>query len=245
MTIQKTSALQSVLTRNQKQEHKHTITIDGKNRLLIVELRYDDQCGNGHNDFAITGTLYDTTYQGGDRSIDCCGCLHEIIAEYVPQYRDLIQWHLCSSDEPMHYVANTLYHVSDTDSSGLRKGEYGSCTLKVVTDDVATDSVTLYESGRIYSNKQNNPNLKRSNEKEQAELNAFVETLKVGYTIRTEPEEYSLSKGKERDLDAARSCAIAPDATLEQLQDEQWLINRLPLLMRDFKEAMEKLGFVY
>ena len=55
----------------------------------------------------------------------------------------------------------------------------------------------------------------------------------------------SWGEGKEPDLEAAQSCAIWPDATLEQLQDRSALESRLPALMEAFKSDVESLGFVY
>jgi hypothetical protein len=46
-------------------------------------------------------------------------------------------------------------------------------------------------------------------------------------------------------LEEARRAAVWPDATLEQLQDRSALLARLPDLMKDFRTAIESLGFVY
>lgn len=106
--------MESVLTRNQKIEKIYQ-TSEGR---MIVNIRYDDECGNGHNTFAITGEI------GGTRqNPDMCGCIHDEIAEHAPELAHLIKWHLVSSDGPMHYVANTLYHASEKDCHGLLKGE--------------------------------------------------------------------------------------------------------------------------
>ena len=53
------------------------------------------------------------------------------------------------------------------------------------------------------------------------------------------------SMNKESDLEQARISAIAPEATIEQLQDKEWLIQRLPQLRQDFKLVVEELGFTY
>ena len=62
------------------------------------------------------------------------------------------------------------------------------------------------------------------------------------------PTEFS--KGKTREFDSARYHAIWPEATDEQLslpkeELEVLLKARLPKLMKDFKAAMEELGFTY
>lgn len=67
---------------------------------IWCEMRFDDRHNNGHNTFSITGLTYDT-----------CGCIHKEIAEYFPEFKHLIKWHLCSTDGPLHYLANTLYWI--------------------------------------------------------------------------------------------------------------------------------------
>lgn len=95
----------SVLTKKQTQEHVKKI--DGY--IYVLNLRFDDRCGNGHNSFAITMN----TYKGRriDSRLESCGCQHEEVRKIFPEFSDLIWWHLCSTDQPLHYVANTLYHV--------------------------------------------------------------------------------------------------------------------------------------
>jgi len=145
--------MNSTLTKNQKM----TLTkiLENGDR-LVATIRYDDECGNGHNSFAITCDLYNKRGQW-----EAGGCLHDQFIKAFPEYAHLVKWHLCSSDGPMHYIANTLYWV------------------------------------------------------------------------------------KEENLDYARSSAIAPNATPEQLRDKQWLENRLPSLLVEFKADVESLGFIW
>ena len=89
---------------------------------IKAEIRFDDECGNGHNSFAITGEIASNT-SFSERAFVAGGCLHEEIAKHFPELAHLIKWHLCSTDSPMHYVANTVYHASDRDHNGKRKGE--------------------------------------------------------------------------------------------------------------------------
>jgi hypothetical protein len=54
-----------------------------------------------------------------------------------------------------------------------------------------------------------------------------------------------VGEGKEPKLEAARHTAIWPDATLEQLQDKEALLERLPRLIEEFAADMEKIGFTF
>lgn len=98
----------SILTKNQVKTVSKNITYMGQQRVMTVTLRYDDECKNGHNTFSITG---DISTLSRKTSI-VCGCIHDEIKEFFPELEKYIKWHLCSSDAPMYYIANTLYHAS-------------------------------------------------------------------------------------------------------------------------------------
>jgi len=85
----------------------------GPNAMLTATVRYDDTCGNGYNSFAITGEI---VTHASKRRDDCeaCGMLHDDIARVFPELAPFLKWHGCSSDEPMHYIANSLYWAGKT-----------------------------------------------------------------------------------------------------------------------------------
>lgn len=82
----------------------------GKGALIRAKVRHDDNCRNGHNSFAVTGEVYIP----GKRDVEACGCMHDEIAQHFPELAHVIKWHLCSTDGPMHYVANSLYWAGQT-----------------------------------------------------------------------------------------------------------------------------------
>lgn len=189
---------------------------------IVAEVRYDDRCGNGHNTFSITG-----------RMKDCSGCIHNKIAKYFPELKPYIKWHLFSSSGPMHYIANVTYHAGNRDYRGLLKGEKrqlvsGATKLPVwemVMRDHAGNSVRSGSSTWTSS----------------------AEKPSEALTAQWEPV-WIVGEGKERNLDAARSIAVWPDATDEELTApglEERLKARLPALIAEFKEAVESLGFVF
>ena len=130
---------------------------DGHKFRMRVSIRHDDSCGNGHNSFGITAEIYDAK----SGRLDSCGCLHDQIREVFPELAPMIKWHLMSTKEPLHYLANTIFHA------------------------------------------------------------------------------------KEVDLEAARSAAIWPEATLEQLRDKDALLERLPNLLAEFRSDVEALGMCF
>ncbi len=126
----------SVLTKKQvKTLGPVEYTEHGQKYRIKAEIRYDDECGNGHNSFAITGDISRATANGRWQE-DACGCIHENIAKHFPDYAKYIKWHLTSSNGPMHYVANTVYHASDRDYNGKLKGEPYLFERKLMFNDV-------------------------------------------------------------------------------------------------------------
>ena len=198
--------------------------------LIKATVRYDDQCGNGHNSFAITGEVYIP----GHRDCETCGMLHEDIAVAFPELAPFLKWHLVSSDGPMHYLANTLYHAGDRDHNGLRKGE---------TRQIRNGKTGLLAWQLTSVDADGNALAK--------DLPQYVDsaTRPPAPNIRLEYLPWNIvGEGKGRELDNARSSAVWPDATDEELTSsdlEQRLKDRLPRLMAEFKQAIESLGFTY
>jgi len=211
----------SVLTKKQVKTYgPRPVTGWGKNALIRAEVRYDDECGNGHNSFAITGEIYIP----GKRDCEAGGCLHDEIAKYFPELAPYIKWHLMSSDGPMHYIANTVYHASNRDFNGLLKGE----TRQIRNGKTGLPVWKLADIDLPkYVDSAENPT--------QTVTLTYVPWNRVG-------------EGKERDLDAARASAIWPEATDEELMADdlaEKLAARLPKLLEDFQKDIESLGFVF
>lgn len=80
---------------------------NGNRYTLKIKIRFDDSCRNGHNSFAITADLMENSKEHS------CGCLHDEIVKHAPELGKYIKWHLCSSNGPMYYLANTTFHVQD------------------------------------------------------------------------------------------------------------------------------------
>ncbi len=220
----------SILTRKQTRLYgPKPIAGRGPNRVIRATVRYDDQCGNGHNSFSITGEIY----KPGGLDFDSGGCIHDEIAKAFPELAPYIKWHLCSSDGPMHYVANTVFRASDRDHWGLRKGEFRQHTSRGPNQNKGVAGVPCWElvlpertTREVYSLEKPAP--------------VVCEWQPNGIT----------GEGQAREFANARSCAIWPEATDEQLslppeELKALLLARLPALMLEFKAAVESLGFVY
>lgn len=202
---------------------------------VVVELRFDDECGNGHESFSITGSEFvlETKY-GQQKWVEGSGgCIHELIAEFFPELEPFIKWNLVSTDGPMHYVANTIYHAGDLDHNGLRKGE-----------------VRQIRNGRTGELAWHLVAVKDGEEVELHSLPKYPDSPTqppCHYTLEYRPWN-RIGEGKERNLDAARSSAVWPEATDEDLVSpglEERLEARLPALMEAFEKDMKLLGFLW
>lgn len=124
--------IKSILTKNQK---KAFTKIIGNRVSITAKIRFDDDCGNGHNTFSITGEIKDHKIRGSDKIV-CCGCIHDEIVLHFPEFAHLIKWHLVSTEGPMHYVANSLYHAEDNNLDFAQKSAvWPEATLKDFTKE--------------------------------------------------------------------------------------------------------------
>lgn len=236
----------SKLTKNQKRVLGWRVfTRDNTTYRIKAELRYDDECGNGHNTFSITGEIQEKLKNNHWREYSF-GCLHDEIAEHFPEYAHLIQWHLTSTDGPMHYIANVLHFASDRDCWGLKRGEPSRFEKKLAFNGFPTtfkikDSFAKYLQGlgandiaalRIeaieYDGKTDyefDPKYTFTgfcNHWHECPFDTLKEAEEMrsalqtcGWSILKTPTAFS--KGKERELDKARLAAHWPEATDEEL----------------------------
>ena len=104
---------------------KYTINfLDDKKFNLKVSIRLDDECKNGHQDFAITGTQWEPGKRRAERNINRYGCIHDDILEAFPEFAPFVKLHLCDFDGvPMHAIENMRYHITSGFNSTRVKDE--------------------------------------------------------------------------------------------------------------------------
>lgn len=204
--------MDTILTKHQEK----TFTVENKlgYKLIKAVVRYDDRCGNGHNTFSVTGEAYESQREIIKNDPTTCGCIHEIIEKAFPQLVPFIKWHLVSSDGPMHYIENTMYHAKENQAN--------KAWFYLVDTENKINKCLVYTG--IDSNESKK--LKQT----------------YGDKIVVKVDEKT---AKQANLKAARYCAVWPDATLEQLQNKDLLLARLPDLMLEFKSDVESLGFTF
>ncbi len=204
--------------------------------VTIATVRYGGMLRNGHNTLSVTGELWDSRYKvrsKSERGLISCGAIHDDIVRAFPQLSDAVMYHLCSTDGPTHYVANTVYHAGDKDHDGLRKGE-----SKPITDR---------EGRYIWERVMRDANGANVTNKGSSAWVYSSEPPTSGVTVQWERVTRT-GTGKARELDLARNTAVWPDATDEELVSEgleQRLRERLPALLTRFRAVVEGLGFIY
>jgi len=230
----------------------------GPGRVIKVKIRFDDECGNGHNTFSITGDIY----HPGNNDIDCGGCIHDEIAKYFPKLKKYIQWHLVSSDGPMHYIANTMYHAEE-EKEGIPNSWDDMFKFNgfPMTFDLKKDFVKFlqedksgfdfeviaisHKEKKTYSDNYTFGGFGNTwydcpfhSEREALE---FLDCLHVCKGFTLVKTITGTSDEKLSDITAARESACWPDATLKQLQNKEILLKRLPEMMLQFERDMIEL----
>lgn len=126
----------SVLTKKQVKTFGPVEFHEGGRRYRVrAEVRYDDSCGNGHNTFSITGTVSEFR---GRRFYEFSWGQCVDAMKHIKELRPLLKWHLCSSDGPMHYVANTLYHA--------KEGKFDYARSSAIWPDASDADLLGYET---------------------------------------------------------------------------------------------------
>lgn len=92
---------------------KKQITVikeNGEN--LVINIRCDDECKNGHDTFSITGELYKGKSRS-DKSFICGGCIHDEILLERPDLKSLVDLHLSNGEGiPMYSIENGWYYFT-------------------------------------------------------------------------------------------------------------------------------------
>jgi hypothetical protein len=271
-----TTSEQSQLTKNQKRIYGPKQYPKWAPKAQIkAEVRFDDECGNGHNTFSITADIYIP----GRRDIEAGGCLHTEVAEVFPELAPFLKWHLCSTGGPMHYPGNVLYFASERDCWGKLKGEpktfetfvqFGDNPIKhyfprersfvkflqdahpnydfeVLPIEHRNDAGEDYKFGPKYTFGGYGSKWHECPFGSESQALDFLKALQT-----CNPKYVSLpvawGEGKARELDKAREAAIWPEATDEELCAPDLadkLKARLPGLLADFRRDVESLGFTW
>jgi len=86
---------------------------DDKKRIYVV-IALPDDCKNGHQDFSITGDIYNHPTIKADRFFESGGCIHDEILKHFPEFEIFIGLHLADyTGCPMYAIENGFYHLQN------------------------------------------------------------------------------------------------------------------------------------
>lgn len=89
-----------------------TISYNDKAANCQIEIRLNDECQNGYDDFSITGTFWQIGKPRIDRYVETAGCCHDKILKVRPDLLPFVRLHLCDSyGAPMYAAGNGLYYA--------------------------------------------------------------------------------------------------------------------------------------
>ena len=172
----------------------------------------------------------------------------------------------------MHYLENVRYHVREAEDSRYPVGhpmsvstrlKFDGCPFTFELRDEFIDYLIEKKPTEINSMTGEKPFFtkytlgdyamdspswhylpiddKRTAEEIAMAIKAGMEPNKVRIVTKRN-EAYTPT---DDDIRKARLVAIAPEATLEQLRDTEWLVKRIPYLVKGFIRDIEELGFKY
>lgn len=205
-------------------------------RLSIeATVRLEDDCKNGHQDFAVTGTIYRTT-AGPNRGFESGGCIHEEILQHFPKLEPFIRLHLCDfAGVPMHGVSDMFFHLKTEPMAELEFCQNYRCSIEqyatfaAAENEVhfasllvesgllqtwqqqATDAIAILEgmTGQMFVNTSTRSNLRLPTPEQLAEVRKQVSE---GY--------FAPEKIEERKQAAAQAAIAAADTKIRKEHDE-------------------------
>lgn len=105
---------------------------NGKNYRIRVELRLDDQCKNGHEDFSVTADGYEV--KDGREVWQYGGCCHDEVLKHFPDLADFVTLHLCDcTGAPTYAVENGFYHIQHGNKKAVEDMLY-CCTADEIAE---------------------------------------------------------------------------------------------------------------
>ena len=119
---------------------KHVIDVNNKKHNYKINIRLNDECRNGHEDFAITADFWLPNNTRTDQNLIAGGCCHEEILKFRPDLKIFVDLHLNDfRGYPMYYIENGFYHLKNMPKNKFMEyakvNEEGYKLLKKASDE--------------------------------------------------------------------------------------------------------------
>lgn len=96
---------------NTSNDLRFKISKNDKTHNYEISIRLNDECHNGHEDFAITADFWKVGKQRTDHNWLMGGCCHDEILKVRPDLAPFVALHLCDwKGAPLYAKANGFYH---------------------------------------------------------------------------------------------------------------------------------------
>lgn len=126
-------------TNNLKFTAVKTYTKNGNKYTHKVSIRLNDECNNGHEDFAITSDIRENNreYMGG--------CCHDEVLKHFPEFKIFVDLHLSTfKGIPMYAIANGWYFVNIEKWSVEKLANYYRLPLELATKLINCNHENLF-----------------------------------------------------------------------------------------------------
>ena len=119
---------------------KYVIDVNNKEHNYKINIRLNDECRNGHEDFSITADFWKLKKPRTDKNWIMGGCCHEEILKLRPDLKIFVDIHLNDfRGYPMYYIENGFYHLKNMPKDKFMKyakvDETGYELLKKASDE--------------------------------------------------------------------------------------------------------------
>lgn len=229
-------------------------------RRFEISIRLDDECHNGHDDFAITANgWYKDSFR---RDSDIGGCCNDEILKLRPDLKIFVDLHLCNSKgQPMYPIENGWYWLFNEEKPGavlnnLRITENERDILKNSGDKIhfqmqlenlgiierwkneAKEAIKLLEkmTGQTYADSTTHPTMSPLTDEQRADV---MQKLESGY--------YTVEEVNKRRLQAIedKKNAIIAELT-EKAEEEKDAINtELKIDLYLIKSGVPRSNYIY
>lgn len=229
--------------------YKTSKIVGGEN--ISVNISLNDECKNGHQDFSITGDIYEAGKPKIDRYFLTGGCIHDDILKHFPKFKIFIDLHLCDwNGIPMHAVSNGFYFLrqgfNNTKPNDPNfKSEF--CNYYRLTPE-QFEVIKTSETKDIFAYHLGNLGIFEQWKKEANEAIKLLEELTGNEflvdSIRTHLD-VNLSDEQKKDIEENRKSGyFAPEKIAQRQKEEAEHIKarRIESLKEDAKSKIKEIG---